>query len=228
MEKHFLMTKTGEIYQPVRLYYELLDNKKVIKIFSKLRCMDFDSEKNRWVWLYYGEAKKIKLNKAYSTISKEDGLIIIGSFFIRQNNVLILDVRSTERAIEAIKFFDKYIKRSYAKITHMAIVNKVFDALTVLHPTLDIFFDSDKVVERNPERLIKDIITLRLEGKDENEFFNILKNEPQPEVEKIPLYYYDEGIQQIEFMLRVRQIEALEYWKGNTNFTFDDLIKDIL
>jgi hypothetical protein len=48
-----------------------IDKKAVIKRFSKLRCMDFDRADNRWVWLYYGEAKKLKFKKPYSSLSQK-------------------------------------------------------------------------------------------------------------------------------------------------------------
>jgi hypothetical protein len=217
-EKKLLVTMTGEIYQPIRVYYRLFDKKAVIKRFSKLRCMDFDRAGNRWVWLYYGEAKKLKFKKPYSSLSKKAQTqpIIIGSFFIRKDNEMFLDLYSFERATKAIVFFDKYIKRSAAKITHVAIVNKVFSSSTVLHPTLDIFFNSDKVVERNPDDLIKEIEEIKLQGKNLDDFFKKLK-EQRPEVEKFPIHFYEEGIEGLQFSLLSRQGEAVERWKSNKN-----------
>ena len=42
-----LMTMTGEIHQPVRLYYELYDKAKVLQVFKALRCMQFDLDQQR-------------------------------------------------------------------------------------------------------------------------------------------------------------------------------------
>ena len=64
--KQLLMTMTGEIHQPVRLYYQVFDQAAVVKVFSALRCMDDDRDQTRWVWLYHGEAKKLKFHTAYS------------------------------------------------------------------------------------------------------------------------------------------------------------------
>ncbi len=36
-EKQLLMTMTGEMHQPVRLYYEVMDQAAVVKAFTKLR-----------------------------------------------------------------------------------------------------------------------------------------------------------------------------------------------
>ena len=55
--KQLLMTMTGEIHQPVRLYYQVFDQAAMLKAFTKLRCMDDDQDNHRWVWLYHGGSK---------------------------------------------------------------------------------------------------------------------------------------------------------------------------
>lgn len=42
MDKTVLMTMTGEIFQPVRVYYDLFDRERVIKALSKFRTPDLD------------------------------------------------------------------------------------------------------------------------------------------------------------------------------------------
>ena len=42
--------------------------------------------------------------------------IVIGSLFVRRNDELLLDLRSCERALLAIPFFDKYLPRKVAKV----------------------------------------------------------------------------------------------------------------
>jgi len=61
-EKQLLMTMTGEMHQPVRLYYAVYDQAAVLKTFTKLRCLDEDQDNHRWVWLYHGEAKKTEVS----------------------------------------------------------------------------------------------------------------------------------------------------------------------
>jgi len=53
-KKKLLMTMTGEIHQPVRLYYQVFDQAAVLHAFAKLRCLDEDQDNHRWVWLYHG------------------------------------------------------------------------------------------------------------------------------------------------------------------------------
>src|SRR2546425_12212672 len=68
-EKKLLMTMTGEMHQPVRLYYEVYDQAAVVHAFAKLRCMDDDRDQERWVWLYHGEAKKLKFHTSYALLT---------------------------------------------------------------------------------------------------------------------------------------------------------------
>ena len=77
-----LATTTGELFQPVRLHYNLVDQVGLERAFKKLRCVEYDQQGQRWVWLYDHEARTLKLPKAYSTISKELHPIVIGSFFL--------------------------------------------------------------------------------------------------------------------------------------------------
>jgi hypothetical protein len=111
-----LATTTGELFQPVRLHYLLFDQQGLEQAFKKLRCVEYDPQGRRWVWLFDHEAIRIKLPKAYSTISKDLHPIVIGSFFSRQENQLLLDLRSWERAVAAVPLFDKYIPRHVAKV----------------------------------------------------------------------------------------------------------------
>src|SRR2546430_8842937 len=86
-EKQLLMTMTGEMHQPVRLYYEVMDQAAVVKAFAKLRCMDEDQDNQRWVWLYHGEAKKLKFHTSYSAIPRKMRPIVLGAFRSEERRV---------------------------------------------------------------------------------------------------------------------------------------------
>ena len=79
-ERTIGMTVTGEVFQPVRLYCKVLNRNKIEKDFNRLRCIEFDASKNRWVWLYDGEAKYIDFQNKFSSLPEEIHPIIIGSF----------------------------------------------------------------------------------------------------------------------------------------------------
>src|ERR1700722_17013195 len=115
-EKSLSRTLTGEIHQPVRLYYEMYNPEEVIKTLSRLKCIKRDPQKNRFVWLYQKEAKSLKFAIPYHEINPELHPIVIGPFVIKPRNILICDVRSVKRALLAIPFFDRYIPQKYAKV----------------------------------------------------------------------------------------------------------------
>lgn len=57
---------TGEIAQPVRLYFHVPDKNLVNAKLRKLKCMQTDPPRKRWVWLYEKEAKKLSFPKPYA------------------------------------------------------------------------------------------------------------------------------------------------------------------
>src|SRR6185295_3676577 len=93
-----LATVTGEHVQPVRLHYRVVDDKALLRIFTKLRCVDHDPSRERWVWLYDYEARKLHFQQSYPQIARHLHPIVIGSFFLRDKGQLLLDLRSCERA----------------------------------------------------------------------------------------------------------------------------------
>lgn len=229
-EKQLLGTVTGELYQPIRLHYKLFDQKRIIKIFRKIRCLDFDPSQNRWVWLYDFEAKKLTFEKSYSSIPRHLHPIVIGSFFIRAENLLLLDLRSFERATKAIVFFDKFIPRSVAKVTHAEIVNRLFDS-TEKDSTPTNIFDNNISEEIDPDAYVKSLMDMtskitNIEKKREIVTSHITESMKKPlhEMEKFPTNYYEDGIQSLETALTIRQTIALKHWYGDKNFTFFDLM----
>lgn len=232
-EKKLLMTMTGEIHQPVRLYYEVYDKANVLTTFSKLRCVQFDRNEERWVWLYQSEAKKLKFATPYSKLPSHARPIVIGSFRFPQDDVMWLDVRSCERATKAIVFFDRRIQRSAAQVTHAAVVNRLFDATTASLPPLDALFDDEKITERRPEDILRAAEPLKaiqdIHQRMEKAFALIEQGSqaPLPEVEKFPVHFYEDGITSLETALKMRQIVAFEHWRGNTDYTLGDVIKKI-
>ena len=232
--KKLLMTMTGEIHQPVRLYYEVYDKAKVVQALSKLRCVECNRDEERWVWLFQSEAKKLKFTTPYGKIPKHRRPIIIGSFRFPQDDVMWLDVRSHERATKAIVFFDRRIPRSAAQVTHAAIVNRLFGVTTATLPPLDTLFDEATSIAKDPEEILQEAAPLGaipdVRERIDKAFALMDKKsrEPLPDVEKFPVHFYEEGIQSFETALRLRQIVAFEHWQGNTEFTFGDVMQKII
>jgi hypothetical protein len=232
--KQLLMTMTGEIHQPVRLYYQVFDHAAVLKAFTKLRCMDDDQDNRRWVWLYHGEAKKLKFHTSYTAIPRKMRPIVLGAFRFTSAQDLTLDVRSWERATHAVVFFDRYLQRSIARVTHAAIVNRLFPYTTDGLPALEGLFAPEQVTEIHGEAMLRrmaaSLQTIQDPGQRIDMAFALMEQQSQerlPEVEKLPVHFYTDGITSLENALRLRQIVAFEHWRGNTACTLGEVIQNV-
>lgn len=208
-QDQLLATVTGEPCQPVRIYYRVSDKNAVNKKFGALKCMQADMVRRRWVWLFDGEARDLEFEKKYRDIPKKRRPIVIGSFYFRPPTEMYLDLRSIERAIHAVPFFDRHLGRRLAEATEFAVVNRLLSAAEY-QIDLDHFF-ADEVRLNLEDRLDQvkgnPLATLRLLEEE--------MAKPEPEVVRGPLHYYSDGIDSFRASLRLRQSLALERWKGN-------------
>jgi hypothetical protein len=230
----FLGTITGEPYQPARLHYKLLQKERVADSFAKLRCMDYDKSKQRWVWLYSKEAKKLKFANSYSSIPWRKRPIVLGSFFSKAPGQMFLNLNSFDRAIKAVEFFDKHLDRSFAQATDIQVVNRFFDNPFPGDVPGHEYFDKKPVVKRDGEAFLKEVMAKALaieDPKDRAEFgmsyLEEMSKKPLPEVERFPTLYYEEGIGSLELSLRVRHIIAYQNWLGNADYSYHDLMQEI-
>jgi hypothetical protein len=237
-QKQLVLTTTGELFQRVRLYCELSDRLDIDSRFSKLACMDFDEDEGRWVWLYIKEAKKLRFKYAYSSIPKHLHPIVIGSFYFRKEGEMLLDVRSIERAYEAVPFFDHYLDRGTARITHAAILNElpVLDGppdARVSELDCDDLFSDSNIGYVDSHALAQKMMGLKeVDSQDKKlEMLGAIleqeSNKSLPRVEKFPVHYHGEGIEQLKGTLTLRQIVAMEHWHGNKEYTVLDAIKKV-
>lgn len=232
-DKALLATMTAEPLQLVRIHYDLADKNEAERTFKKLKCMDFDPAKTRWTWNYHEEAKDVKFKQSYADISKEYMPIVLGSFYFPTEQHMYLDVNSFDRTMAAIKFFDEYLSREVAFLSHLQVVNKLFEAISGVIPSQDDHLDrlspekpdnklgveqitADKTLSETEKM---DLVQQRL---DEN------LNKPLPEVESLPIHFYEEGIGGLEGVLRMRHIIAVEHFKGNLDFSFRDIFQKLV
>ena len=75
--------------------------------------------------------RKHYLIRYYSKIPKDAKPIVMGDFFWRWDQELLLEVRSFDRAIKAIEFFEKRINLRAAHATKLRVVNRFFAASLV-------------------------------------------------------------------------------------------------
>ncbi|HEV3257007.1 MAG TPA: hypothetical protein VG013_09025 [Gemmataceae bacterium] len=234
-DEPILATITGEYFQPVRLHYRILDAEGLLGAFKKLRCVDSDPTRPRFVWLYDHEAKKLRLKQSYAQLPEHLRPIVIGSIFLREPDQLILDLRSCERALLAIPFFDKHIPRTAASLAEAEVVNKLFPATGNAKLTPDGIFDHQGSARIDPDAAVRRIAELVADVQDPEEKFRIAledmdarAKQPLPEIERLPVYYYEEGIQGFELSLRTRQIVAMQHWLGHPEYSLFDALQSLL
>jgi hypothetical protein len=233
-DKPILATLTGEYFQPVRLHYRVFDHDGLLRVFKKLRCLDYDTTQQRWVWLYDHEAKSLRFQQSYAQIPSYLHPLVIGSFFLRGKDKLLLDLRSCDRATLAVPFFDKRLPRSVTKVTEAEVVNKLFSATENAKLTPDGLFDHQGSTFRDPEAAMQRVIERTAHVQDPEEKLRIAledmesgAKQPLPEIERFPVHYYEDGIQGFETALQMRQIVALQHWLGNTGYTFFDVFQSM-
>ncbi len=235
-QKQLVSVKTGEPYQPVRIYYKLLKKKTVLSAFQKLKCMEYEAISDRWNWLYEAEAKKLRFNNSYSSLKPSDKPLILGYFTFRGADQMLLDLRSGERAMHALDFFDKRINRYAANPTHMRLVNRIFEVDEMpnreIHPSLDPFFDRDDVrcLAKEMEVAFEKIAAEYAddpEGREKaiSEYMSQNMNDPHPEIEELLIHPDKIDRLGLPMALQMRQVEAFEHWRGNFTFRASQLVQ---
>ncbi|MBV8488707.1 MAG: hypothetical protein JO161_10555 [Planctomycetaceae bacterium] len=234
-DQSLLATMTGEHFQPVRLHYKVVNRPGLLRAFEKLRCLDYDSTRKRWVWLYAHEAKKLRFQRSYAQLPKEQHPIVIGAFSLRTKETLLLDLRSCERAILAIPFFDRHLPRKLVALEEAEVVNRLFPATEAnLKLTPDALFDAQIGTGVDPDALVQRLAEKTAGVRDPEEKFQIVleelqsrAKEPLPEIERFPVHYAEDGIAGFRLALRLRQMVAMQHWLGHPEYTLGDAIQSL-
>ena len=219
-------TMTGEYMQPVRLNYNVYDKQAIhSKIFKSMQCMSYDSSKNRWVWLFDYEAKNLKFDNTYKDIPKHLHPIVIGSFFSENDNEMYLDVKSHERALNAITFFDKYIPRDVAQLEDAIVLNRLIKQNEFeLANDLDNFF-KDILIEDKAKEF--DDIMANSNSESDSDRLNLLTSifegftDEIHDVERLRINYYEDGIDSFRMALKIKRIVAMSKFNGKEMTHFD-------
>lgn len=233
-----LVTTTGEIFQPVRLHYELFDLRRLLKIFNKLDCVGPDPAKQRLVWLYTGEARTLKFERSYEDIPDEWHEIALGFFYIRRSGdfiktseELLLDLRSFERSAAAIEFFDRRIPRTVARLAFFDVVNRVFSGEEKPPSDFDYFFEREEIRRTNPFAMIESLEKFKEKAKGKAADIEALRgaflvemearmDQVHSEVERLPVSYYEDGIEALRSWFMMRQTQSLMEWNEDRKLSF--------
>jgi hypothetical protein len=97
-----------------------LDVEQLRARFASLRCLEYDASQTRWVWLYTEEARTLPFKDRRA--SKD---VVLGEFVFKGQTDVVLNLRSFERATNALVFFDHHIPRTVARVTAMTVSNRL-------------------------------------------------------------------------------------------------------
>ena len=225
------MTTTGELVQPIRLHYEVQDIEQFRTALASVRCIDYDASHTRWVWLYTEEAKTIPFNDRRAADNT-----VLGEFVRKGPEEVVLNLRSFERALHAIPFFDMHIPRTVARLIAMTVSNRLLSvAEAAALGSLDQYFDHAEVVVKDPASFLQTLHDRASHTPDAHERFALVEHAmadyaqtPVPAMERLPLHYYEDGIRAVEALLSLRKVLALQRWHGNTGATLHDVLRDVL
>ena len=225
------VTTTGEILQLIRLHYEVEESEKLRAIFASLRCFEYDASQTRWVWLYTEEARTLSFKNRRAADN-----VVLGEFVFKGQTDVVLNLRSFERATNALVFFDHHIPRTVARVTAMTVSNRLLSTAEAASlGSLDQYFDHAEVVVTDPASLLHDVEELVARTPNLHERFALLDQyltdraqAPVSALERLPVHYYEDGIRAVEALLSIRQVRAMHHWQGNTRYTYQDMIRDML
>jgi hypothetical protein len=229
-----LMTITEEFFQPARIYYDVYDQVALQNIFLDLKCMDYEDQKSRWVWNYTDEAKNIHFKRSWSELPKETHPLVIGSLYAPGENQMYIDTNSFERVPAAVCFFGNRIDLKIAEVTHMQLYNKISrvrDGLPDHHKLFEEILSHRPDPDAEMHALIAEVKVSGNLEKLRDQFFKEQYEKSKRKMDTIETMkiYYDIGheedcLETIQSGLSMRTTVALEHDRGNTDFTFSDLL----
>ena len=235
-EKVLMKTMTGEHFMLTRIHFSVPDRATVVRMFSRLKCVDFDPEQKRWTWLYGDEAKGLKFEVPYNKVPRESRPIVLGSIFFTSDKAGYLNTNSFERATKFLTFFDQKLRREYMEFTEIEIVNKLIDPSEISPELHRKYFDLTPARTNKAEvawermQMIANS-PISQERKRELLFQRSTRDAKKTLdlIERLPCNFYEpEGVRSLETALKMREILAVQHWLGKTDFSFYDLLQPMV
>jgi hypothetical protein len=228
-------TLTDEFFQPMRLYYTIHDQAQLKTYLQNLKCIHHENAAQDWDIQYCHEAAELGLSVASEKIPKSMQPLVIGTIYIKTTSLMLLDVRSIERAEKLIKFIDRYIPKMAAEITHAAIYNQLvtLDENNIQDIHYDEIFNEAHFKLSGSEMPIPDAKLFAKQYPDPAErakagtkIIEENAKKPLPKVEKFPVHFYEDGLSGFSIACRTRQRIAMKHYQGYTDYTFYDLMQE--
>jgi hypothetical protein len=204
----------------------------------RLRCINVDHlEPGCWLWLFDDESAVLPIGDGYNAVPAERRPLVLGRIRFPRDSLMTLDTNSTQRAVEAARFFALRLG-SECTLIRCRVVNRLFageegqrDGIQALMKLLD-----QNVSVRDPregeEEVRRDLkgaygpeaVERALEARRRR----IMETggDDVPLVEDFPLAPEDEtpDFMHLSMTLSLRLIRAMERWRGNTQLTLSRLI----
>lgn len=236
-KKPLLATKTGEPFQPVRLYFRIPGKMAVVKVFAGLRCFEEDDAGRSWNWLYQDEASALTFGRLSGEVPPDAHPLIIGRFRFPDKQAMVLELRSFERAIQAAKFFGPILGPKVV-LVRARVINRWFEGAEAARglERLDRLLDAN-VVRIDPkdaedafDRAMAGAVTRAEKERAMAAYAEERRRKDVPLVEDFPLAPEEETpeFRDLTMTLRLRALRASEHWKGNTHLTLADVIYDMV
>ena len=195
-----LVTLTKEPFQPVRLYYAIPDRAFVTKRLRQLQCMVDVPAERCWHWLADDEAADLPIPDGCKAELVNGQPILLGRLHLPREGGMTIQINSIGRAIAAARFFAPRLGPEVVAM-RCRMVNRFFDGDEGPLPNLIKLLDPDGA-ERAAEVGVRN---------------GIAKGKSAPRVEDFPLDPATETpeFRNLETMLKLRSILAMEHWKDN-------------
>jgi len=231
MAPPWLTLVTGEPYQPARVYYQLSNlaeaqAQRLTECFQQLDCIVPGNRKGQWLWQFEAEAQRLRFERLYRQLTPEERPVILGLFEISEAGVA-LTVLSFDRLLQAVPFFDRHVSREIMQATKMHLVNHFFSPSEVEQPlrykAVEKLLEGKHIKASRADEVLAKVEELATLGSDATErmieitnFLESVGQEPRPEVEELPVNFYEDGIISLEMILNTRRKEAIDRW-GDRN-----------
>jgi hypothetical protein len=194
-DKYPAFTATGELAQPARLYYEVLDIKRTVRFLSRRRSITYDARRNRYSWYFTGDARHVDLPRKYTDFSHLKRSPRIGFLHI-VNSCMHADFDSFERALAFIEFIQEYIPVTVLRLKKIAYRNIFLEYTTQLDGKHDLLFLYVEYTGKNTEH--SEVVSLS--------------------------NFYEEGIDSLRRLLAEKQLMAMNRWNVNEDETLVDVM----
>jgi hypothetical protein len=197
--------------------------------------MDFQVPHQRWIWNYCKEAADIGLEVAWNDVPLDHIPVILGAFFFKNDHEGFFNFNSFQRATKGISFFAERLPRSVLEVTDMEVYNKLFDG-PVDHATVHAeIFDRNPSPKSNNVAWEERVALIESSGlQNEEKYKRLIEDserhakKPLALIERFQTNFYTDGIEVLKTGLRFREMIATKHWLGNKDFSFWDLVQDVL